>query len=162
VNLLGAEGDGFSIAMQGLNGGRVNIAACSLGGARWAYEKAVAYVAARYAFGHPLSEQQTILFRLAEMRIQLEAARGMLLRAARALDSGAPDVVELCAMAKKFGTDAAFAVADQALQLHGGYGYLAEYGIEKVVRDLRVHRILEGTNEVMSLIVGRSIVGGRI
>ena len=162
ANLLGVEGGGFTIAMKGLNGGRVNMAACSLGGAQWAYDKAVAYVTGRHAFGQPLSEQQTIMFRLAEMRIQLEAARGLLRRAARALDAGAPDMVELCAMAKKFGTDAAFTVANQALQLHGGYGYLAEYGIEKVVRDLRVHQILEGTNEVMSLIVGRSIVGGRI
>ncbi|MDF2442123.1 MAG: hypothetical protein JWR01_326 [Subtercola sp.] len=138
------------------------MAACSLGGAQWAYDKAVAYMKERQTFGHPLSDQQALVFRLADMRIQLEAARGLLRRAARALDAGAPDMVELCAMAKKFGTDVSFTVANEALQLHGGYGYLAEYGLEKVVRDLRVHQILEGTNEIMSLIVGRSIIAGTI
>ncbi|WP_253259142.1 acyl-CoA dehydrogenase family protein [Subtercola boreus] len=161
-NLLGEVGGGFTIAMKGLNGGRLNIAACSLGGAQWAYDRAVAHVKERQTFGHPLSDQQALVFRLADMRIQLEAARGLLRRAARALDAGAPDRVELCAMAKKFGTDVAFTVANEALQLHGGYGYLAEYGLEKVVRDLRVHQILEGTNEIMSLIVGRSIIAGAV
>lgn len=158
-NLLGQEGGGFTIAMKGLNGGRINMGACSLGGAQWAFEKSAAYLKERIAFGHPLAQQQALVFRLAEMRIKLESARGLLRRAAHALDTGAPDTVELCAMAKKLATDNGFAVANEALQLHGGYGYLAEYGIEKVVRDLRVHQILEGSNEIMSLIVGRSIVG---
>lgn len=158
AHLLGAEGDGFAIAMKGLNGGRINIGACSLGGAQWAYERAVTHLRQRIAFGRPLADNQALVFRLAEMRTQLEAARGLLRRAAAALDADAPDAVELCAMAKGFATDAGFAVANDALQLHGGYGYLADHGIEKVVRDLRVHQILEGTNEIMNLIVGRSIV----
>lgn len=157
-NLLGVEGGGFAIAMQGLNGGRLSIGACSLGGAQWAYEQTVAYLKQRIAFGKPLAENEALMFRLAEMHIKLESARGLLWRAAHALDVEAPDRVELCAMAKKLATDSGFEVANDALQLHGGYGYLADYGIEKVVRDLRVHQILEGTNEVMSLIVGRSIV----
>ena len=159
-NLLGAEGEGFSIAMSGLNGGRVNIGACSLGGAQWAFETAVAYVQERRAFGQPLAAQEAVVFKLADMRTKLEAARGLLHRAAAALDAGNPESVELCAMAKRFATDAGFEVANQALQLHGGYGYLSDYGLEKVVRDLRVHQILEGTNEIMSLIVGRSIIRG--
>ncbi|KAJ1681067.1 hypothetical protein LUZ63_023706 [Rhynchospora breviuscula] len=159
TNLLGREGDGFTIAMTGLNGGRLNIGACSLGGAQWAYERAVAHVQQRVAFGRRLADNEAVMFRLADMRIQLEAARGLLRRAAHALDIDAPDAVELCAMAKRLATDAGFDVANAALQLHGGYGYLADHGIEKVVRDLRVHQILEGTNEVMDLIVGRSIVG---
>jgi alkylation response protein AidB-like acyl-CoA dehydrogenase len=159
-NLLGAEGEGFSIAMSGLNGGRINIGACSLGGAQWAFETAVAYVQERRAFGQPLAAQQALVFKLADMRTKLEAARGLVHRAASALDAGDPESVELCAMAKRFATDAGFDVANQALQLHGGYGYLSDYGLEKVVRDLRVHQILEGTNEIMSLIVGRSIIRG--
>lgn len=158
-NLLGVEGQGFAIAMSGLNGGRLNIGACSLGGAQWAFETAVAYVKQRQAFGRPLAAQEALVFRLAEMRTKLEAARGLLHRAASALDAADPESVELCAMAKKFATDAGFEVANAALQLHGGYGYLADYGLEKVVRDLRVHQILEGTNEIMDLIVGRAIVG---
>ncbi|MCL2794156.1 MAG: acyl-CoA dehydrogenase family protein [Microbacteriaceae bacterium] len=158
ANRLGVEGEGFAIAMVGLNGGRVNIGACSLGGAQWAFERTVAYLKQRRAFGEPLATQEVLVFRLADMRTRLEAARGLLQRAAAALDAGDADAVELCAMAKRFATDAGFEVANQALQLHGGYGYLSDYGIEKVVRDLRVHQILEGTNEIMSLIVGRSII----
>ncbi|WP_104089665.1 acyl-CoA dehydrogenase family protein [Arthrobacter sp. GMC3] len=155
ANRLGEEGDGFMIAMKGLNGGRVNIGACSLGGGRAALEKSVAYLKERQAFGGPLIKQQHLLFEIADMDTELETARTMLLRAADALERGAPDTVKLCAMAKRVATDAGFHVANQALQLHGGYGYLSEYGLEKIVRDLRVHQILEGSNEIMRLIVGR-------
>ncbi|WBQ07954.1 acyl-CoA dehydrogenase family protein [Kribbella sp. CA-293567] len=155
---LGAEGDGFGIAMRGLNGGRLNIAACSLGGAQWALEQAIRHLQTRTAFGAPLITQQALLFRLADMETELQASRCLLHHAAKALDEGAADAVKLCAMAKQFVTDAAFTVANTALQLHGGYGYLSEYGIEKVVRDLRVHQILEGTNEIMRMIVGRALV----
>lgn len=156
-NLLGeTEGTGFSIAMKGLNGGRINIAACSLGAATEAYARAVEYVRERETFGTPLSEQPTIRFALAEMATKLEASRQLLWRAARALDDADPDRVELCAMAKMFVTDTCHDVADQALQLFGGYGYLHEYGMEKIQRDLRVHRILEGTNEIMRMVVGRT------
>ncbi|WP_330232763.1 acyl-CoA dehydrogenase family protein [Nocardia sp. NBC_00508] len=158
-NRLGAEGDGFRIAMNGLNGGRLNIAACSVGGAQAALDKTVPYLAERHAFGKPLLKNQALQFELADMRTQLEAARTLLWRAAAALDADAPDKVELCAMAKRFATDAGFEVANKALQLHGGYGYLAEYGVEKIVRDLRVHQILEGTNEIMRVVVARSVVG---
>ncbi|MBF6069619.1 acyl-CoA dehydrogenase family protein [Nocardia farcinica] len=159
ANRLGAEGDGFRIAMNGLNGGRLNIAACSVGGAQAALDKTVPYLAQRDAFGKPLLRNQALQFDLADMRTQLEAARTLLWRAAAALDADAPDKVELCAMAKRFATDAGFEVANKALQLHGGYGYLAEYGLEKIVRDLRVHQILEGTNEIMRVVVARSVVG---
>ncbi len=156
--LLGnEEGIGFGIAMNGLNGGRLNIAASSLGGAQSAFDRAAAYVASREAFGGKLIDEPTIRFTLADMATALRASRLMLHDAARALDNEAPDKVERCAMAKRYVTDACFTVADQALQLHGGYGYLAEYGLEKIVRDLRVHRILEGTNEIMRVVVGRSI-----
>jgi alkylation response protein AidB-like acyl-CoA dehydrogenase len=157
ANALGEEGSGFGIAMNGLNGGRLNMAACSLGGAQWTLDQANAYLHERKAFGKRLIDHEALLFRLADMEIQLQAARSFLARAADALENGAANKVALCAGAKKFVTDAAFAVANDALQLHGGYGYLAEYGIEKVVRDLRVHQILEGTNEIMSLIVGRAL-----
>ncbi|OBG21885.1 acyl-CoA dehydrogenase [Mycolicibacterium celeriflavum] len=150
------EGAGFGIAMNGLNGGRINIAACSLGGAQAAYDKAAGYVRDREAFGGALLDEPTIRFTLADMATALEASRNLLWRAARALDENHPDKVELCAMAKRYVTDSCFAVADQALQLHGGYGYLTEYGLEKIVRDLRVHRILEGTNEIMRVVIGRS------
>lgn len=150
------EGTGFGIAMNGLNGGRLNIAACSLGGAQAAYDKAASYLADRQAFGGALIDEPTIRFALADMATALEASRLLLWRAAAALDDGDPDKVSLCAMAKRYVTDACFDVADQALQLHGGYGYLREYGIEKIVRDLRVHRILEGTNEIMRVVVGRA------
>ncbi|WP_105034156.1 acyl-CoA dehydrogenase family protein [Cryobacterium aureum] len=158
ANLLGEEGTGFHIAMKGLNGGRVNMGACSLGGAQWALDQAVRYLKERRAFGKLLVEQQSLLFTLADMETELQAARGLLRRAAWALDTNAPDVVSLCAMAKRFATDVSFTAANAALQLHGGYGYLADYGIEKVVRDLRVHQILEGSNEIMRLIVGRALV----
>ncbi len=150
------EGTGFGIAMNGLNGGRINIAACSLGGARTAHEKAAGYVRDREAFGGSLLDEPTIRFTLADMATALETSRIMLWRAASALDAGAADKVELCAMAKRYVTDTCYDVADQALQLHGGYGYLGEYGIEKIVRDLRVHRILEGTNEIMRVVIGRA------
>ncbi|MFE7743117.1 acyl-CoA dehydrogenase family protein [Nocardia sp. NPDC057455] len=159
ANRLGSEGDGFRIAMNGLNGGRLNIAACSVGGAQAALDKTVPYLAERHAFGKPLLRNQALQFELADMRIELEAARTLLWRAAAALDADAPDKVELCAMAKRFATDAGFEVANKALQLHGGYGYLTEYGVEKIVRDLRVHQILEGTNEIMRVVVARSLVG---
>jgi len=150
------EGTGFSIAMNGLNGGRINIAACSLGGAQAAFDKTLAYLASREAFGGALIDEPTIRFTLAEMATSLETSRNMLWRAATALDTNHPRKVELCAMAKLHVTEACFTVADQALQLHGGYGYLREYGLEKIVRDLRVHRILEGTNEIMRVVIGRS------
>jgi alkylation response protein AidB-like acyl-CoA dehydrogenase len=157
-HLLGAEGDGFRMAMAGLDGGRLNIAACSLGGAQAALDMSLAYMADRRAFGRQLTEFQALQFRLADMSTALEAARSILWRAAASLDAHAPDATMLCASAKRFVTDAGFEVANQALQLHGGYGYLAEYGIEKIVRDLRVHQILEGTNEIMRLIVARALL----
>jgi alkylation response protein AidB-like acyl-CoA dehydrogenase len=161
ANRLGTEGDGFKIAMAGLDGGRLNIAACSLGGAQAALDKAIAYMGERSAFGRLLTEFQALQFRVADMATELEVARTFLWRAAAALDAKAPDATKLCAMAKRFGTDVGFEVANQALQLHGGYGYLAEYGIEKIVRDLRVHQILEGTNEIMRMIIARALLGGR-
>jgi alkylation response protein AidB-like acyl-CoA dehydrogenase len=150
------EGAGFGIAMSGLNGGRLNIAACSLGGAQAAYEKASAYLRDREAFGGKLIDEPTIRFTLADMATALETSRLLLWRGAKALDEDDPDKVELCAMAKRYVTDACYDVADKALQLHGGYGYLREYGLEKIVRDLRVHRILEGTNEIMRVVSGRA------
>jgi len=156
--LLGELGQGFKIAMNGLNGGRLNIAACSLGGAQWALDKAVRYVHERFTFGEPLAERQSVVFTLADMATELQAARALVRDAATALDAKAPDAPTQCAMAKRFATDAGFRVANEALQLHGGYGYLHEYGIEKVVRDLRVHQILEGTNEIMRVIIGRDLL----
>lgn len=153
------EGTGFTIAMSGLNGGRINIAACSMGGGQAAFDKTGSYLADRTAFGKPLLDEPTIRFTLADMATALETSRLLLWRAATALDADSPDKVELCAMAKRYVTDACFTVADQALQLHGGYGYLREYGLEKIVRDLRVHRILEGTNEIMRLVIGRAEAG---
>jgi alkylation response protein AidB-like acyl-CoA dehydrogenase len=150
------EGTGFGIAMNGLNGGRINIAACSLGGAQAAYDTAAAYVRDREAFGGSLLDEPTIRFTLADMATGLETSRTLLWRAASGLDADHPDKVELCAMAKRYVTDTCFEIADQALQLLGGYGYLREYGLEKIVRDLRVHRILEGTNEIMRVVIGRA------
>ena len=150
------EGTGFGIAMNGLNGGRINIAACSLGGAQAAHDKSTSYLADRQAFGGSLLDEPTIRFTLADMATALQTSRTLLWRAATALDENHPEKVELCAMAKRYVTDACFDVADQALQLHGGYGYLREYGLEKIVRDLRVHRILEGTNEIMRVVIGRA------
>ena len=158
-NRLGAEGSGFKIAMAGLDGGRLNIAACSLGGAQCALDKTLAYMSNRKAFGRTLDQFQALQFRLADMATQLEASRALLWHAAAAVDRKDANATQLAAMAKRFVTDACFEVANQALQLHGGYGYLSEYGIEKIVRDLRVHQILEGTNEIMRLIVARSLVG---
>ncbi|MDW9484795.1 acyl-CoA dehydrogenase [Sinorhizobium meliloti] len=158
-NRLGAEGEGFRIAMAGLDGGRLNIAAASLGGAQSAFDKALAYVQERRAFGKAIGEFQALQFRLADMATDLEIARTFLWRAACALDAADPEATKLCAMAKRFVTDRCFSVANDALQLHGGYGYLADYGVEKIVRDLRVHQILEGTNEIMRLIVSRAIMG---
>ncbi|ABQ35669.1 MULTISPECIES: isobutyryl-CoA dehydrogenase [Bradyrhizobium] len=160
ANRLGEEGIGFKIAMAGLDGGRLNIAACSLGGAQSALDKTLAYTKERKAFGKRLDEFQALQFRIADMAIELEAARTFVWRAAAALDRKDADATMLCAMAKRFGTDVGFEVANQALQLHGGYGYLSEYGIEKIVRDLRVHQILEGTNEIMRLIVSRKLIEG--
>ena len=150
------EGAGFGVAMNGLNGGRINIAACSLGGAQAAFDKSASYLSHRQAFGAALLDEPTIRFTLADMATALESSRMLLWRAAAALDDDADDKVALCAMAKRYVTDACFDVADQALQLHGGYGYLREYGLEKIVRDLRVHRILEGTNEIMRVVIGRA------
>ncbi|MFE7845815.1 acyl-CoA dehydrogenase family protein [Microbacterium sp. NPDC057407] len=158
-NVLGVEGQGFKIAMSALDGGRINIAACSLGGAQWALDRAVRYVHERFTFGEPLAEKQSVVFTLADMATELRAARALLRDAAAALDAKTPDASTQCAMAKRFATDVGFRVANDALQLHGGYGYLHEYGIEKVVRDLRVHQILEGTNEIMRVIVGRDLLG---
>ncbi|WP_333742907.1 acyl-CoA dehydrogenase family protein [Streptomyces ardesiacus] len=155
--LLGAEGQGFRIAMNGLNGGRLGIAACSLGGARSALDRSIAHLADRQAFGRRLLDAEALRFRLADMATELAAARALVRQAADALDRRDPQAPYLCAMAKRFATDTGYAVADRALQLHGGYGYLSEYGVEKIVRDLRVHQILEGTNEIMRVIVSRGL-----
>jgi alkylation response protein AidB-like acyl-CoA dehydrogenase len=160
-NLLGEEGKGFTYAMKGLDGGRLNIAACSLGAAQSALTATLTYMGERKAFGKPIDQFQALQFRLADMEIELSAARTFLHHAAWKLDTGAPDATKFCAMAKKFVTEAGSSVADQCLQLHGGYGYLADYGIEKTVRDLRVHQILEGTNEIMRLIVSRQMLEDR-
>ncbi|MFG1422672.1 acyl-CoA dehydrogenase family protein [Roseixanthobacter liquoris] len=158
ANLLGREGEGFKFAMAGLDGGRLNIAACSLGGAQSAFDKALGYMRERTAFGKALNEFQALQFRLADMETELEVARTFLWRAAAAYDRADPQATRLCAMAKRVVTDSGFEVANQALQLHGGYGYLADYGVEKIVRDLRVHQILEGTNEIMRVIISRALV----
>jgi alkylation response protein AidB-like acyl-CoA dehydrogenase len=157
-NRLGAEGEGFRFAMMGLDGGRINIAACSLGGARACLHAAMAYVQERRAFGKTLSEFQALQFKLADMATDLEAARLMVHRAAAALDARAADATMRCAMAKRFATDICFRIVDEALQLHGGYGYIREYGMERYLRDLRVHRILEGTNEIMRVIIARKLL----
>ena len=160
ANRIGAEGDGFKIAMKGLDGGRLNIAACSLGGARAALEHTRAYMADRKQFGKPLAAFQALQFRIADMATELEAARLMVHRAATALDAGHADATMFCAMAKRFATDAGFDVVNQAVQLHGGYGYVSDYPIERLLRDLRVHQILEGTNEIMRVIISRKLLGG--
>ena len=160
-NRLGPEGRGFNIAMAGLDGGRLNIAACSLGGGQNALDRTITYMRDRKAFGKSLTEFQALQFRLADMASELEAARTFLWRAACALDAKEPDATRLCAMAKRLATDSGFRVANDALQLHGGYGYLSEYAIEKIVRDLRVHQILEGTNEIMRVIIARSLLDQR-
>jgi alkylation response protein AidB-like acyl-CoA dehydrogenase len=160
-NLLGDEGRGFRYAMAGLDGGRLNIAACSLGAAQAGLDATLAYMAERRAFGKSIDQFQALQFRLADMEIELQAARVFLRQAAWKLDQGTADATQHCAMAKKFVTEAGSRVVDQCLQLHGGYGYLADYGIEKLVRDLRVHQILEGTNEIMRLIVARQMLAAR-
>jgi hypothetical protein len=157
ANRIGAEGDGFRFAMAGLDGGRINIACCSLGGARLALETAQAHLATRTQFGSPLKEFQGLQWRLADMATELDAAQLMVRRAAAALDNKDPRATQYCAMAKRFATDVGFEVANQALQLHGGYGYLKDYPLERIVRDLRVHQILEGTNEIMRVIIAREM-----
>ncbi len=157
-NLIGVEGQGFKIAMAGLDGGRLNIGACALGGGEAALAKALAYMRDRKAFGRPIIDFQALQFRLADIATSMEAARSLLWRAAAALDAKTPDATRLCAMAKRVATDAGFNAANDSLQLLGGYGYLADYGIEKIVRDLRVHQILEGTNEIMRVIVARGMI----
>lgn len=160
-NLLGEEGKGFAYAMAGLDGGRLNIAASALGGAQAALDATLLYMGERKAFGRTLDQFQALQFRLAEMEVKLQSARTFLRQAAWKLDTGAPDATKFCAMAKMLVTDNAFEVANQCLQLHGGYGYLADYGVEKIVRDLRVHQILEGTNEIMRLITARALLAER-
>ncbi|ATC24280.1 acyl-CoA dehydrogenase [Caulobacter vibrioides] len=157
ANRIGQEGEGFRFAMMGLDGGRLNIASCSLGGAQFALDTAKAYLETRNQFGRPLKDFQALQFKLADMATELEAARLMVRRAAHALDSKHPEATKLCAMAKRFATDAGFQVANDALQLHGGYGYLQDYPLERLVRDLRVHQILEGTNEIMRVIIAREM-----
>ena len=157
-NRIGAEGEGFRFAMAGLDGGRINIASCSLGGAQLALDTAKAHLETRNQFGSALKDFQGLQWRLADMGTELEAARLMVRRAAHALDNRDPNATEYCAMAKRFATDAGFAVANQALQLHGGYGYLQDYPLERIVRDLRVHQILEGTNEIMRVIIAREML----
>ena len=157
-NRIGEEGHGFKFAMAGLDGGRLNIAACSLGGAQRALDKAVEYAKERKQFGKPIADFQATQFKLADMETELQAARVMLYEAAAKLDAKAPDATRWCAMAKRFVTDTGFKVANDALQIHGGYGYLSDYGIEQIVRDLRVHQILEGTNEIMRVIVSRDML----
>jgi len=157
-NLIGVEGKGFSYAMAGLDGGRLNISAGALGGAQQALNLTLQYMSERKAFGKSIDQFQGLQFRLAEYETKLQAARVFLRQAAWKLDTGAPDASKFCAMAKLMVTDVAFDVANGCLQLHGGYGYLADYGIEKIVRDLRVHQILEGTNEIMRVIVARHLL----
>ena len=157
ANLVGEEGAGFKYAMAGLDGGRLNIAACSLGGARLALETAQEYVTTRKQFGQAIGQFQALQFRLADMATDLEAARLMVQRGAWAIDNNHPEKTKWCAMAKRLATDACFQLADEALQLHGGYGYLKDYPLERIVRDLRVHRILEGTNEIMRVIIAREL-----
>jgi alkylation response protein AidB-like acyl-CoA dehydrogenase len=157
-NRLGGEGEGFRIAMQGLDGGRLNIAACSLGTAEAALRQALDYTNERSAFGKRLNENQAMQFKLADMKTELEAARSLLYRAAWSLDAKLPEATQLCAMAKRFVTDSCTRVVDDALQTHGGYGYLADYPLERMLRDVRVHQILEGANEVMRMIVARGML----
>ncbi|MFD1189383.1 isobutyryl-CoA dehydrogenase [Phenylobacterium conjunctum] len=158
ANRLGGEGEGFRFAMAGLDGGRINIASCSLGGAQLALDTARAYLLERQQFGQRLADFQALQFRLADMATDLDAARLMVRRAADALDKKDPNATRYCAMAKRYATDAGFEVANQALQLHGGYGYLRDYPLERIVRDLRVHQILEGTNEIMRVIIAREML----
>lgn len=158
ANLVGKEGEGFRFAMMGLDGGRLNIGACSLGTARSALETARNYLTERKAFGRPLSDFQGLQFKLADMATDLEASRLMIRHAAARLDARDPKATMYCAMAKRHATDMGFAVANEALQIHGGYGYLKDFPLERHVRDLRVHQILEGTNEIMRMIVARELL----
>lgn len=158
ANRLGAEGEGFKIAMMGLDGGRLNISACSLGGARAAFDAAREHMKVRKQFGKPLSQMQALRFKLADMATELEAARLLLHKAASALDAGDAAATRLCAMAKRLATDTGFQVCNEALQIHGGYGYLKDYPLERYLRDLRVHQILEGTNEIMRVIIARQLL----
>jgi alkylation response protein AidB-like acyl-CoA dehydrogenase len=155
---IGTEGDGFRFAMAGLDGGRLNIAACSLGGMQEALNKSLAYVKERKQFGQAIAEFQATQFKLADMETETQTARATLYAAAQQLDAKAPDATRWCAMAKRYVTDTGSKVANDALQLHGGYGYLSDYGIERIVRDLRVHQILEGTNEIMRVIISRDLL----
>ena len=160
ANLVGGEGIGFRMAMSGLDGGRINIGACSIGAAWSALDKARAYANERKAFGKPIGDFQAMQFKLADMATSLEAARLMIYRAGDALDHADPQATMYAAMAKRYATDAGYGIANDALQVHGGYGYLRDYGLEKIVRDLRVHQILEGTNEIMRVVIGRRLTGG--
>jgi|SRR5450830_34867 len=159
-NLLGAEGEGFKIAMKGLDGGRINIATCSVGAAQGALAQAQRYMQERQQFGKPIASFQALQFKLADMATELVAARQMVRLAAFKLDTGAPDATTYCAMAKRFATDVGFTVCNEALQLHGGYGYIREYPLERLLRDARVHQILEGTNEIMRVIISRRMLDG--
>ena len=159
-NLIGQEGEGFRFAMSGLDGGRINIGACSLGAAWSALDKTRDYIFERTAFGRELASFQAMQFRIADMASDLDASRLMIWRAADALDRADPNATRYSAMAKRYATDLGFEICNQALQAHGGYGYLKDYGLEKLVRDLRVHQILEGTNEIMRVVVSRSVLGG--
>ena len=158
ANRLGAEGDGFKIAMMGLDGGRLNISACSIGAARACLAASRAHMLDRRQFGKRLADFQALQFKLADMATDLEAARLMVHRAAQALDAGDPEATQYCAMAKRFATDVGFDVCNQALQIHGGYGYLRDFPIERFLRDVRVHQILEGTNEIMRVIIARRLL----
>jgi alkylation response protein AidB-like acyl-CoA dehydrogenase len=158
ANRVGAEGDGFKFAMAGLDGGRINIGACSLGGGQKALDAALSYTKERKQFGKHIADFQNTQFKLADMRTALDASKLMIYRAADMLDKKLPGTGAACAMAKRFATDKCSQIANDALQLHGGYGYLSEYGMEQVVRDLRVHQILEGTNEIMRVIISRDML----
>ncbi len=160
ANLVGSEGEGFKFAMSGLDGGRINIGACSLGAAWSALDKTRDYVFERKAFGQEIGQFQSMQFKIADMATDLDAARLMIYRAADALDRADPNATAYSAMAKRYATDLGFEVCNRALQAHGGYGYLQEYGLEKLVRDLRVHQILEGTNEIMRVVIARKVLGG--
>ena len=161
ASILGGEGQGFKIAMSALDGGRINIAACSVGGAQWALDRAVQYVHERFTFGEPLAEKQAVVFALADMATELHAARALVRGAAAALDAKAPDASQQCAMAKRFATDAGFAVANQALQLHGGYGYLHDYGIEEEVGGMCAAAIRAGREEMRCGVIGWEESGSR-
>ncbi len=158
ANRVGDEGQGFAIAMQGLDGGRLNIGACSLGGAQRALDEAIAYTRGRSQFGKAIADFQATQFKLADMETELQAARTLLYAAAARVEAGAPDKTKFAAMAKRLATDTGMAVVDRALQLHGGYGYLMDYPVERLFRDLRVHQILEGTNEIMRVVIGRELL----